>query len=39
MVDVLNKLLKKKSNSKKIQYKLQSIGRQILDKTLKEIKI
>ena len=39
MVDVLNKLLKKKSNSKKIQYKLQSIGKQILHKTLKEIKI
>ena len=35
----LNKLIKRKSNSKKIQGKLKLIGKQILDKTLKEIKI
>ena len=39
MASVLNKLLKKKSNSKKIQLKLKFIGKQILDTTYKEIKI
>ena len=39
LVNTLNKLLKKKPNSKRIQYKLKLIGQQILDSTLKEIKI
>ena len=39
MAYTLNKLLKKKPNSKKIQQKLKSIGNKILDSTLKEIKI
>ena len=39
MVGTLDRLFKKKTNSKKIQYKLKFIGQQILDTTLKEIKI
>ena len=39
MANALNKLLRKKSNSKKIQHQLKLIGQQILDSTLKEIKI
>ena len=39
MASVLNKLLKKKSNSKKIQLKLKIIGKKILESTYKEIKI
>ena len=39
MANKLYKLLKKKPNSKKIQYKLKLIGQKILTTTLKEIKI
>ena len=39
MTNTLDRLLKKKTNSKKTQYKLKLIGQQILDSTLKEIKI
>ena len=39
MINTLERLLKKKTNSKKTQYKLKLIGQQILDSTLKEIKI
>ncbi len=39
MTYVLSKLLKKKPNSKKIQNKLKLIGEEILNSTLKEIKI
>ena len=39
MLYTLNKLLKKKTNPKKIQYKLKIIGQQILNSTLKEIKL
>ena len=39
MVNTLNVLLKKKPNSKKIQYKLKLIGQKILNSTLKEIKL
>ncbi len=39
MASTINKLLNKNSNSKKTQYKLKLIGQQILDTTLKEIKI
>ncbi len=39
MTSSLKKLLIKKTNSKKTQYKLKVIGQQILDTTLKEIKI
>ena len=39
MVNVLNNLLRKKQKSKKIQYKLRSIGKNILNATLKEIKL
>ena len=35
----LDKLLKKKPNSKKIQNKLKLIGQKILNSTLKEIKV
>ena len=39
MAYILNKLLNKKPDSKKIQQKLKSIGQEILHSTLKEIKI
>ena len=39
MADKIVKLLSKKPNSKKIQYKLKLIGQQILASTIKEIKI
>ena len=39
MVNTLYVLLKKKPNSKKIQYKLKLIGQKILNSTLKEIKL
>ena len=39
MANTLSKLLNKKSNTKKTQHKLKLIGQQILDSTLKEIKI
>ena len=39
MASALNKLLKKKSDSKKIQIKLKIIGKQILESTYREIKI
>ena len=39
MANTLSKLLRKKPNSKKIQYRLKIIGQQILDSTMKEIKI
>ena len=39
MVKILEKMLSKKSNSKKIQIKLKLIGQKILHSTLKEIKI
>ncbi len=39
MVNELNKLFKKTQNSKKNQNKLKLIGQQILDSTLKEIKL
>ncbi len=39
MITLLNSLLKKKTNYKKIQYKLKLIGKQILNSTLKEIKL
>ena len=39
MILKLEKLLMKKPNSKKIQQKLKLIGQQILDSTLREIKI
>ena len=39
MASTINKLINKNSNSKKTQYKLKLIGQQILDTTLKEIKI
>ena len=39
MVDALDKLFKKKINSKKIQIKLKYIGQKILYSTLKEIRL
>ena len=39
MVNILNKLFSKKSETKKIQKKLNSIGKKILDSTYEEIKI
>ena len=39
MVSVLDKLFKKRTNSKKIQLKLKNIGQKILYSTLKEIKL
>ena len=39
MVSVLDKLFKKRANSKKIQLKLKNIGQKILYSTLKEIKL